>query len=73
MFERRGSGNMDRRHCNDNEMTEDFDDAGEGEQMFRGFPLTGGSYFTFTMPGGFQVPSLAGTMEGASSLASRGA
>jgi hypothetical protein len=54
-------------------MTEDFDDAGEGEQMFRGFPLTGGSYFTFTMPGGFQVPSLAGTMEGASSLASRGA
>ena len=24
MFERRGSGNVDRRHCNDNEMTEDF-------------------------------------------------
>lgn len=24
----RGSGNMDRRHCNDNEMTENFDDHG---------------------------------------------
>ena len=57
---------MDRRHCNDNEMTEDCDDAGEGEQMFHGSPLPAGSYFAFTMPGGFQVPSPAGRMEGGS-------
>ena len=31
---------------------------GEGEQMFHGSPLPGGSYFTFTMPSGFHVPSL---------------
>ena len=57
---------MDRRDCNDNEMTEDFDYAGEGEQMFHGSPLPGGSYCAFTMPGGFHVPSPAGRMEGAS-------
>jgi len=47
-------------------MTEDCDDAGEGEQMFHGSPLPAGSYFAFTMPGGFQVPSPAGRMEGGS-------
>ena len=55
---------MERRDCNDNEMTEDFDYAGEGEQMFHGSPLPGGSYFTFTMPGGFQVPSPGGRIDG---------
>ena len=66
MFKRRGSGNMDRRDCNDNEMTEDFDDVSEDEQMFHGAPLHTGSYFTFTLPGGFHVPSPAGRMEGGS-------
>ena len=53
---------MDRRDCNDNEMTEDFDYAGEGEQMFHGSPLPGGSYFTFTMPSDLHVPSLSGSI-----------
>jgi hypothetical protein len=39
-------------------MTEDFDYAGEGEQMFHGSPLPGGSYFTFTMPSDLHAPSL---------------
>jgi hypothetical protein len=59
---------MDRRHCNDNEMTEDFDDAGEGEQMFHGALLRGGSYFAFTIPGGFRVPSPEGRIEGGASF-----
>ena len=49
-------------------MTEDFDYAGEGEQMFHGSPLPGGSYFALTMPGGFQVPSPGGRIEGGSVL-----
>ena len=66
MFERRGSGNVDRRDCNDNEMTEDFDYASKDEQMFHGAPLHAGSYFAFTRPGGFHVPSPGGRMEGGS-------
>ena len=68
MSERRGSRNMDRRDCNDNEMTEAFDDPAEDAQMFHGSPLLGGSYFTLTTPGGFHVPSPGGRIEGASVL-----
>ena len=49
-------------------MTEDFDGPAEGEQMFHGSPLLGGSYFTLTMPGGFHVPSPGGRIEGGASF-----